>query len=129
MIDVKNLFMFSGTISGLTYFLRSFGFTVMVYFFSFLLGYAIGSDNVGWASVALVGLAPSLYVYTTTVWKRCNALFNDRATLVTVLFFMAQLASGFLVIGSQLYVILMLGLFIFQLIMWFKNSNIEEHNG
>lgn len=129
MIDVKNLFRFSGTISGLTYFLRSFGFTVLAYFFGFLIGYSVAMDNVGWLSVGLLGLVPTLYAYTTTVWKRCNALFKDNATIAVILFFVAQIISGFLPIGSESHLIVLIVLFFFQLILWFKNSNIEEHNG
>ena len=129
MEKIKKYFEFSGTISGGHYFLRTLLSTIMSYIGGFVIGYGIGSNNVGLIAVGLVVVAPAVVFSFATIYKRCKALFGTDATLYTLGLIIAQVSYTFLSKDQSFGPILQLGLFVFGLVLIFKNSNIQNHEG
>lgn len=125
---MKKYFEFSGTINGLNYFLRN----TLSYFLAFTMGYGIGygleSGNTGLTALSVILVAPVIVFSFATIWKRMNALWPNNATNYTGIMVISQIVLQFLQPGL-FQSFLTLGLFILGLILIFKDSNIEVHNG
>jgi hypothetical protein len=117
---VKKYFEFSGTISGLNYFLRQL--------LAFALGYGVASDNLGILTLGLVLLVPAVWMSMVTIYKRCEALFPGQAAMYTTSILVLQVLGQF-VGGTAMGGIVSLVLLIVGLYLIFKNSDITEHNG
>lgn len=125
---MKKYFQFSGTINGLNYFLRN----TLSYFLSFIMGYGIGygigTGNTGLTALSVILVAPVVIFSFATIWKRMNALWSNNATNYTSIMVISQIVLQFLQPGL-FQSFLTLGLFVVGLILIFKDSNIEVHNG
>lgn len=128
METFKKYFEFSGTISGLNYFLRQLLTSVIAFIGGFTLGYGIGSDSLGLLTLGMVILSPAVWISFATIYKRCEALFPGQAaaytTSIVVLQILNQFVSETAFGGLITIVLLVMGLYLI-----FKNSNIVEHNG
>lgn len=128
MEKIKKFFEFSGTISGLNYFLRILLSSVFAFMGGFTVGYGVGSNNLGLITLGLTILAPTFWFNFTTIYKRCNALFGDNATPYTISIISLQILNQFVekeTIGKVGSLVLL----IIGCILIFKNSKIESHNG
>ena len=128
MEKIKKFFEFSGTISGLNYFLRILLTSVIAYLGGFTLGYGIGTNNMGLLTLGLVILAPTFWFNFTTIYKRCKALFGEQATVYTISLIALQVLNQFVekeTVGKVGGLVLL----IIGCILIFKNSKIESHNG
>jgi len=92
------------------------------------LGYGIGTNNMGLLTLGLVILAPTFWFNFTTIYKRCNALFGENATVYTISLIALQVLNQFVekeTVGKVGGLVLL----IIGCILIFKNSKIESHNG
>ena len=128
MEKIKKYFEFSGTISGLNYFLRILLSSVFAFIGGFTIGYGLGADNMGLLTLGLVILAPTFWFNFTTIYKRCNALFGEQATVYTISLITLQVLNQF-VEKETIGKIGGLVLLIIGCILIFKNSKIDSHNG
>lgn len=127
MEKVKKYFEFSGTINGLNYFLRNLLSTFLAFFGGYMVGYGLGSSQMGLATLGFILLAPTLWFSIATIYKRTLALFPESATALTIGMLVAQVMVQFT--QDSVGPVINLGLIIFGLILIFKNSNIQNHEG
>jgi uncharacterized membrane protein YhaH (DUF805 family) len=128
MNKFKKYFEFSGTINGTNYFLRNMLAYVLAACFGFMTGFGAGSGNTGLTTVGLLFLVPILWFSFTTIYKRMNALFPGDATGYTIGLVILQVLGQFLN-SSPTGALFTLILLIFGLVLIFKNSNIQTHEG
>ena len=128
MNKFKKYFEFSGTINGTNYFLRNMLAYVLAAFFGFMTGFGAGSGNTGLTTVGLLFLVPILWFSFTTIYKRMRALFPGDATGYTIGLVILQVIGQFFN-SSPTGALFTLILLIFGLVLIFKNSNIENHQG
>lgn len=125
---MNKYFQFSGTISGTTFFLRN----LLSYFLSFILGYGIGLNlaKENWFFVAgfLLLLIPVIVFSLAVLWKRLKAIFPEETLPILITFSIVSIISE-LISGTVPGNIIRLGIFIFSLVLIFKNSGISKHNG
>ncbi len=119
---MNKYFQFSGTINGTNYFLRNLLATTLAYIGGFSMGFGIGADEPFLLFVGLLVLVPTIWFNVCTIFKRSLSLFPKQAVLITVGMFIFQ-ALG------ELNEIFNLVPLIMGLILLFKNSNIETHEG
>ena len=119
---MKKYFEFSGTISGMNYFLRNLLSTFGAFGGGFLIGWGIGMEQAVYTILGMVLLAPALWLNICTIYKRSNALFPEYATTITIGMILLQ------VLG-EVNEVFTLPAVIMGLVLLFKNSDIEEHNG
>ena len=121
---MKKYFEFSGTISGTNFFLRNLLAGVGGFFGGFLIGLGITLQEYSGALffLGLMVLAPLLWFNVATVYKRANALYPNEATAITIGLFILQFLAQLIPFVSILSLVA-------GLILIFKNSNIEQHNG
>lgn len=128
MEKLKKYFEFNGTISGLNYFLRQLLSSLVALIGGFILGYGFGAQSVGLMALGMVILSPAIWFSFTTIYKRCNAIFPERATeyalSIVTLQLLGQFGEGTAWGGLITLVLVGIGLYLI-----FKNSNIVEHNG
>ena len=128
MEKLKKYFEFSGTISGLNYFLRQLLSSLFAFIGGFILGYGFGSDSVGLIALSVAVLSPTIWFSFATIYKRCEALFPGRASEYTgglvAVQILSQFGGGTLWGGLVSLVLVGFGLYLI-----FKNSDITEHNG
>jgi uncharacterized membrane protein YhaH (DUF805 family) len=128
MNKFKKYFEFSGTINGTNYFLRNMLAYVLAACFGFMTGFGAGSGNTGLTTVGLLFLVPILWFSFTTIYKRMNGLFPGDATGYTIGLVILQVLGQFLN-SSPTGALFTLILLIFGLVLIFKNSNIQTHEG
>jgi hypothetical protein len=128
MNTMTKYFEFSGTINGLNYFLRNLLATIVAMFGGFVLGFGLGSNQMGLVSLGLVILVPALILSFATIYKRMKALFGDNAGEYSTGLIMIQILTQFIPEGP-FKTLASLVLLIFGLILIFKNSGIENHEG
>lgn len=122
MNNLKKYFEFNGTINGTNYFLRNLLAVFVAFIGGFSLGFGIGTEIVFLTILGLIILAPALWFNICTIYKRASALFPEYAALITGSVVLLQLLDSISVVFSIIALVL-------GLILIFKNSNIEEHNG
>lgn len=122
MNNIKKYFEFSGTITGTNYLLRNLVALFAAFISGFILGFGLGMEQPILTMLGIVGLAPTLWFNACTIYKRSNALFPEYATLITIGMFLFQILDSIHMIFSVIALIM-------GLILIFKNSDIEEHNG
>ncbi len=128
MNTMTKYFEFSGTINGLNYFLRNLLASIVAMLGGFTLGFGLGSDQMGLVSLGLVILVPALILSFATIYKRMKALYSGNATEYSVGLIMIQIFSQFLPEGPFKGLVSLV-LLIFGLVLIFKNSGIETHEG
>ncbi len=94
----------------------------------FTLGFGLGSDQMGLVSLGLVILVPALILSFATIYKRMKALYSENATEYSIGLIMIQIFSQFLPEGPFKGLVSLV-LLIFGLVLIFKNSGIETHEG
>jgi uncharacterized membrane protein YhaH (DUF805 family) len=119
---MKKYFEFSGTINGTNYFLRNLLATLLAYIGGFAIGFGLGSEKLFLFGIGLIVIAPTLWFSVCTIFKRSLALFPLQASIITIGLILFQ------VLG-MVNEIFSLVPFIMGLILIFKNSNIESHEG
>lgn len=119
---MNKYFQFSGTISGTNYFLRNILATFLAFCGGWLIGYGLGSETNFTLMLGLVILVPTFWFNVCTIFKRSNALFPEQATWITVGMIVFQLLGELILIFSIFPLVM-------GLILLFKNSNIEQHEG
>jgi len=122
MNNIKKYFEFSGTINGTNYVLRNLLSTLVAFIGGFSIGFGIGGEM---QSLTLVGIAlivPALWFNACSIYKRSLALFPEYAVWITISMFLLQILDTF----NTAFGIIAL---ITGLVLVFKNSDIEEHNG
>ena len=128
MEKIKKYFEFSGTINGTTYFLRN-----LLSFFGSLLGgviigLGISGESLGLISLGLIVVTPFIWFNVVTIYKRISALSPKDATGFTIGLIFLQLIGSF--IGDETFgSLIKLVSLVIGLILIFKNSNIENHEG
>ena len=127
MEKVKKYFEFSGTINGLNYFLRNLLSSFLAFFGGYMVGYGLRSSQMGLATLGFILLAPTIWFSIATIYKRTLALFPESATALTIGMLVAQVMVQFT--QDSVGPVINLGLIIFGLILIFKNSNIQNHEG
>lgn len=127
MEKVKKYFEFSGTINGLNYFLRNLLSSFLAFFGGYMVGYGLGSSQMGLATLGFILLAPTIWFSIATIYKRTLALFPESATALTIGMLVSQVMVQFT--QDSVGPVINLGLIIFGLILIFKNSNIQNHEG
>lgn len=125
---MKKYFEFSGTIDGSIYFLRNLLATFVGFIGGYLLGYGLGSGDIGLSIISFLVLIPAVWFTVATIYKRLSALFPESATVLTVAMVTMQILVEFTGDGG-VGAIINLGLFIFGLYLIFKNSGIKNHEG
>ena len=130
MENLKKYFEFSGTISGVNYFLRQLLTSLIAFIGGFTLGYGIGADSIGLITLGMVILSPAVWMSFATIYKRCEALFPGLAATYTLSIIILQVLNQFIdKTNSILSGLASLALLGFGLYLIFKNSDIVEHNG
>jgi len=127
MEKIKKYFEFSGTISGLNYFLRNLISTIGSFIGGYSVGYGLASQEMGLAALGFLIIAPTFWFSFANIYKRSLAVFPKDATLITMAMIVGQVLVQFT--QNSFGPILNLGLIIMGLILIFKNSNIENHEG
>jgi hypothetical protein len=127
MNNIKKYFQFSGTISGLNFFLRNFLSSIVAMVGGFTLGYGIGSGETSLVMLGLLITTPALVFGVATIYKRMKALFLDNATEYTIGLVTLQIFTQLLPASVKL--VLNMILLIISCILIFKNSDIENHQG
>ena len=127
MEKLKKYFEFSGTINGLNYFLRNLVSTILSFVGGYSLGYGMSSGEMGILTLGLLIIAPALWLSVATIYKRILALFPENATALTVMMISGQVMVQFT--QDSIGPLINLALIIFGLVLIFKNSNIDNHEG
>lgn len=128
-MNIKKYLQFKGTLNGLNYFLRNLLSVVLAFLCGYAISYGDLVDSHSLVIISFLFLGLTLWFSFATLWKRVNALFPKNATLFTTGLIFIQLAPQFLPQESDIKPILSLFLFIASLILIFKNSEINNHNG
>ena len=130
MENLKKYFEFSGTISGVNYFLRQLLTSLISFIGGFTLGYGIGDDSIGLITLGMVILSPAVWMSFATIYKRCEALFPGLAASYTLGIIILQVLNQFVdKTNSVLSSLASIVLLVIGLYLIFKNSDIVEHNG
>jgi hypothetical protein len=122
MNNIKKYFEFSGTINGTNYVLRNLLATLVAFIGGFSIGFGIGGEMQGLTLIGIAIIVPALWFNACTIYKRSLALFPEYAVWITVSMFLMQILDTF----NNAFGIIAL---ITGLVLVFKNSDIEEHNG
>jgi len=122
MNNIKKYFEFSGTINGTNYVLRNLLATLVAFIGGFSIGFGIGGEMQGLTLIGIAIIVPTLWFNACTIYKRSLALFPEYAVWITVSMFLMQILDTF----NNAFGIIAL---ITGLVLVFKNSDIEEHNG
>jgi len=127
MKKIKKYFEFSGTISGLNYFLRNIIATIGSFIGGYSVGYGLASQQMGIAALGFLIIAPAFWFSFANIYKRSLAVFPKDATIITIGMVAAQVIVQFT--QNSIGPMLNLALIVMGLILIFKNSNIENHEG
>ena len=127
MDKVKKYFQFSGTISGLNYFLRNVLSAFVAYIGGFTAGWGLGKGDTSLISLGLLIMIPAVVFGFTTLYKRMSALFGKDATSYTIGLILIQMLQIFS--QDPIKGLVSLVLLILSLILIFKNSTVEKHEG
>jgi len=122
MNNIKKYFEFSGTINGTNYVLRNLLATLVAFIGGFSIGFGIGGEMQALTLVGIALIVPALWFNACSIYKRSLALFPEYAVWITVSMFLMQILDTF----NNAFGIIAL---ITGLVLVFKNSDIEEHNG
>jgi len=146
-------FQFKNTINGTDYFYRGLALLLFIIPIAILVGIGIGILTAG-GNIVLAGLLvllaalvciPMIWFSLATTWKRINAFFPGKATLLTILtFLLSSITEGLnpnsgAELGAQLvsptespiYIVLLIVGLVWSFYLLFGNSPIakDEHIG
>jgi uncharacterized membrane protein YfhO len=127
MSNLKKYFSFSETISGTTYFLRNFLVSLLAYLVGFGMGVSIAKENIKLLVFLSILFVPVYWFSMTTIYKRFNALFPEQASVLTMSLLSIQLLS--VALSEPYDTLVIVPLAIAGLILIFKNSKIDSHQG
>jgi len=122
MNNIKKYFEFSGTINGTNYVLRNLLATLGGFIGGFTVGMGIGASMPVLTVLGGLFLIPVFWFNACTIYKRSKALFPEYAVVITIAMFLFQILD-------EVNPLFSVPALIMGLILIFKNSNIEEHNG
>ncbi len=146
-------FQFKNTINGTDYFLRGLAMLLFVIPIGILVGVGVVliTTNIALASILILLAAllviPMLWFSLATTYKRINAFFPKRATLLTVLTFLFSFVVEGLnpngganmdlenpapyvnPVESPIYLVLLLVSLVWSLYLLFGNSKVKKHIG
>jgi len=122
MKNIKKYFEFSGTINGTNYVLRNLLATLGGFIGGFTVGMGIGASVPIITVLGGLFLIPVFWFNACTIYKRSKSLFPEYAVAITIAMFLLQ-------IFGEVNTWFSVPALIMGLILIFKNSNIEEHNG
>ena len=148
-------FQFKNTINGTDYFLRGLAILLFVIPMAILVGVGVGIISAG-GNALLAGILvllgalltiPMIWFSLATTYKRINAFFPNKATLLTVLTFLFSFVveglnpnSGVNLdlenpapivspIDSPIYIVCLLVSLVWSFYLLFGNSKVEKHIG
>ena len=127
MDKIKKYFQFSGTINGSNYILRNILSVFVAYIGGFTIGWGLGKGETSLISLGILIVVPAIVFGFTTLYKRMLALFDKDATSYTIGIVLLQMLQIFS--QDPIKPIVSLVIFIFSLVLIFKNSNIQKHEG
>jgi len=119
---MKKYFDFSGTINGTNFLLRNILSTVFSCLSGYMIGYGLGSVDYILVVIGVLSVIPSLWFNLSTIYKRSNALFPKYSLWITLTMFLLPAFAGAVPVLNLIPMIL-------GLILLFKNSNIDNHEG
>ena len=119
---MNKYFQFSGTINGTNYFLRNLLSTFIAFGGGWMIGYGLATEATYLFMLGLLLLLPTIWFNICTIFKRSNALFPQQAIWITVGMITFQVLGEIKELSS-------IDPLIMGLILLFKNSNIETHEG
>jgi uncharacterized membrane protein YhaH (DUF805 family) len=122
MNNIKKYFEFSGTINGTNYVLRNLLATLVAFIGGFSIGFGIGGEMQALTLVGIALIVPALWFNACSIYKRSLALFPEYAVWITVSMFLLQILDTYNTVFGVIALIT-------GLVLVFKNSDIEEHNG
>lgn len=122
MNKIKKYFEFSGTINGTNYVLRNLLATLIAFIGGFTMGFGLGAELQILTLIGIVILVPTMWFNACTIYKRSLSLFPEYAVWITISMFLLQILDSV----NTLFGLIAL---ITGLVLVFKNSDIEEHNG
>lgn len=128
MDKIKKYFQFSGTINGTDYFYRNLASYFTAFVGGLILGIGIAKNSMGVLSLGIMVIVPAVVFGFATLYKRMFALFQEDATSYTIGLVLIQLISQFM-FEDPFKSLAGLMLVIFSLVLVFKNSTIDDHNG
>ena len=126
---IINFFNFKGTINGTTYFLRNMLAAILGFLAGYTLGYGFVHNMMGLVVLGMVIGAIALTYQYSSLNKRVTALFPEYGISLTIAIGLLQLIAQFVKEYEEINAVMTLGLAIIALILIFKNSNIEKHEG
>jgi len=118
----RKYFEFSGTINGTNYVLRNLLATAVAFVGGFTMGFGMGIDQLIFVMIGILILAPAVWFNACTIYKRSKALFPEYAVIITIGMFLFQILDSVNVLFGVAALVM-------GLVLIFKDSNIEEHNG
>ena len=148
-------FQFKNTINGTDYFLRGLAILLFVIPMAILVGVGVGIISAG-GNALLAGILvllgalltiPMLWFSLATTYKRINAFFPNKATLLTVLTFLFSFVlEGFnpnsganfdlenptpmvSPLDSPIYIVLLIVSLVWSFYLLFGNSKVKKHIG
>jgi len=148
-------FQFKNTINGTDYFLRGLAMLLFIIPIGILIGVGVGIISAG-GNAVLAGILvllgalftiPMLWFSLATTYKRINAFFPNKATLLTVLTFLFSFVlEGFnpnsganfdlenptpmvSPLDSPIYIVLLLVSLVWSFYLLFGNSKVKKHIG
>ena len=148
-------FQFKNTINGTDYFLRGLAILLFVIPMAILVGVGVGIISAG-GNAVLAGILvllgalltiPMIWFSLATTYKRINAFFPNKATLLTVLTFLFSFVlEGFnpnsganfdlenptpmvSPLDSPIYIVLLLVSLVWSFYLLFGNSKVKKHIG
>jgi hypothetical protein len=127
MDKIKKYFQFSGTINGSNYILRNILSAFVAYIGGFTIGWGLGKGDTSLISLGILIVVPAVVFGFATLYKRMLALFDKDATSYTIGIVLVQMLQIFS--QDPIKPIVSLVIFIFSLVLIFKNSNIQKHEG
>ena len=127
---MKHYFDFSGTISGTNYFLRNVISVLLMMSGAIVLAAGINEYSNPLQMVGGIEIILGIIINLSNLVKRMRALFPLNFKFVFIGFAVATILSNSIVVEFPIIAfILNLALFIFGLVLIFKNSDVEIHNG
>ena len=127
-MELKRYFDFSGTISGTTYFFRNLLAGILQFIGGYMVGVGFGTGNLGIGAIGFLIVSPAIALQLSTIWKRLTALFPNNVKEFFITFLVVSIVSQFSK-ESTYQPLMTLVILIIGLILIFKSSNIEKHNG
>jgi len=148
-------FQFKNTINGTDYFLRGLAMLLFIIPIGILIGVGVGIISAG-GNAVLAGILvllgalltiPMLWFSLATTYKRINAFFPNKATLLTVLTFLFSFVlEGFnpnsganfdlenptpmvSPLDSPIYIVLLIVSLVWSFYLLFGNSKVKKHIG